>query len=249
MIIRLLATLCIIFIVITSPVYAQDIKTGSYIMQSSANEILGDDLAASYASLIDLDLNITWEIDVPEDYDPANPPGIMVYISPQNIIKLPAGWLSVTREKNMIFIAARMSGNKEPVNQRIVMAILSLPLIQSSYKVDTDRIYVSGFSGGGRIASMVATNFPHIFNGALYNCGVNFWHQISPEQRELIKNNRYVFLTGSNDFNLQDTKKIYSKYKNADVKNIKLMVIARMSHSNPKRNKFSQALDFLDENG
>tara|TARA_R110002073_G_scaffold28167_6_gene89730 strand:+ start:1283 stop:2041 length:759 start_codon:yes stop_codon:yes gene_type:complete len=245
---RLSLPLAIVFLLVNCCAYAQDttLRTGPYETTGTAKDILGKELSSKYSHLIDLDLDITWEIDVPDDYDPKNPPGVMVYISPQNIVNLPTGWLDVTDEKNLIFIAARMSGNNEPVGSRIVMALLALPLVQSSYTINTDRIFISGFSGGGRVASMVSTSFPHIFKGALYSCGANFWQDVNIEQMENIQNNRFVFLTGTNDFNLNDTKKVYSKYKKAGATNSKLMVIPRMGHSNPKRTKFAQAIEYLD---
>ena len=245
MIFRLMATF---FLLVTHSVaQTPNVSTGSYEITKTPLAILGEELAPTYANLIDVNEEVIWEIHVPENYDPNNPPGVMVYISPQNIVNEPNGWLEVTERRNLIWIAARKSGNKEQVSNRISMAMLALPLLQSTYNINTNRIYVSGFSGGGRIASLVATNLPHVFKGALYNCGANFWDTANDEQLLHIKNNRFVFLTGSDDFNLDDTKRVYAKYKKAGVKNIKLMVIPRMGHSNPKRAKFSQALEYLDD--
>lgn len=249
MLFRLFTSFFILIYLLISPSLAQisNVKTGSYEIRKTPLAVLGEELAPTYAELIDVNEDIIWEMHVPENYDPNNPPGVMVYISPQNIVNEPSGWLNVTEKKNLIWIAARKSGNKEQVSKRISMAILALPLVQSIYSIDTNRIYVSGFSGGGRIASIVATNLPHIFKGALYNCGANFWDSASDEQLSHIQNNRFVFLTGSKDFNLSDTKRVYAKYKKAGAKNVKLMVISRMGHSNPKRGKFSQAIEYLDD--
>lgn len=245
---RLSLLLTIVFILLTCCAHAQNstFKTGEFVVAKTANEILGQEHAKNYTQFINPDLEITWEINIPANYDPAYPPGILVYISPQNKIKLPSGWIDVTEDKNLIFIAARKSGNKEPVSKRFAMALLALPLLQATYAINTDRIYISGFSGGGRVASMVSTSYPQIFKGALYNCGVNFWQDINSEQLETIKENRFVFLTGTNDFNLIDTKKVYSKYKKAGVINAKLMIVSNMGHSNPRRQKFSQAIEYLD---
>jgi predicted peptidase len=221
-------------------------QTGEYTVTSNTNEILGEEISSSYTSVIDADEEITWEIYVPKNYDPNDPPGVMVYISPQNQIKTPSGWMTVMEESNLIWIAARKSGNKVQTSRRILFAVMSLPLIQQKYQLNVNRIYISGLSGGGRVASIVATEYAHMFKGAIYNCGVNFWNNKNLDQIELIKKNRFVFVTGTADFNLQDTKDIYAKYKKAGVEKIKLMVISRMSHENPKRNKFSQAINFLD---
>lgn len=245
--------LIVFFVLINSSIFiahAQDsisgYKTGSYTITSTMAGILGEKDAQTYKDMMSSDEEITWEVHVPENYNPSNPPGIMVYVSPQNRINTPSGWMEIMEDNNLIWVAAQMSGNDIFSQKRIMMAVLSLPLIQEKYTVNTSRLYISGFSGGGRIASIVAANFPHLFSGAIYNCGVNFWNDVSPAELELIKKNRFVFITGTNDFNLQDTKSVYNKYKSANVKNIKLMVINRMGHENPKRPKFAQAISFLD---
>lgn len=36
---------------------------------------------------------------------------------------------------------------------------------------DDQQIFVAGFSGGGRVASKLASQYPEVFAGALYICG------------------------------------------------------------------------------
>jgi len=62
----------------------------------------------------------------------------------------------------------------------------------------------------------------------------------------LIKNNRFVFITGSEDFNLRDTKRVFKRYEKAEVRQLKLMVIPHMGHSNPTASNYAQAIAFLD---
>ncbi len=125
-------------------------------------------------------------------------------------------------------------------------ALLAPLAIGENYQVDADRTYVSGFSGGGRVASMVASEYPHVFKGAIFNCGANFWGNEKPKHYTEIRKNHYVFVTGTKDINLRDTKKVYKAYKRAKIPNIKLMVIPSMSHENPPRSKYEEAIQFLD---
>jgi predicted esterase len=201
----------------------------------------------AYEDLFNQNEMIKWEVYVPTDYHPDNPPGVMVYVSPQDIIKTPSGWMNIMEENNLIWIAATQSGNEIMSGRRILMSIMALQVIREKYSTNTDRAYISGFSGGGRIASIVSGQFPSIFNGSIYICGANFWDDQFPAQLDLIRNNRFVFMTGTLDFNLEDTKSVYRKYKNVEVNEIKLMVINRMGHKNPKKQKFAQAIQFLDE--
>ena len=96
------------------------------------------------------------------------------------------------------------------------------------------------------MASFVAIEYPRLFKGAIYNCGVNFWDDKSPVAIDAVRKNRYVFVTGSKDFNLRDTKTVFRKYKKAGVEQIKLMVIPFMSHSNPGKSDYGEAIAWLD---
>ncbi|MDC1090062.1 prolyl oligopeptidase family serine peptidase [Emcibacteraceae bacterium] len=222
-------------------------QKGQFEIVSNSQEIFGDELSSLYNEIIAKDENIALEIQVPENYNSENPPGIMVYISPQNQINIPRGWLELMDTENLIWVAARESGNKTFITKRILLTLAGLQYVQENFSINSNRVYISGLFGGGRIASMVATQYPQFFKGAIYNCGVNFWNDINEEQLNLIKNNRFVFLTGTDDFNLNDTKKVYAKYKKANVKNIDLMIIPRMGHTNPKKNRFAKAINFLDQ--
>ena len=59
--------------------------------------------------------------------------------------------------------------------------------------------------------------------------------------------NRYVFLTGRNDFNRDETRRVYRAYKRAGVENALLMDIAGMDHSLPSPAKLAEALEYLDQ--
>ena len=148
--------------------------------------------------------------------------------------------------RNLIWIGAHGSGNTTHTTLRIAYAILAPVAIQETYAIDAERVYLSGFSGGGRVSSMIAADYAHIFKGAVYNCGANVWTGDKPSRHEEMKANHYVFLTGNRDFNLSDTRSVYNAYEKAGIPNIKLMVIPRMAHQNPGRREYEEAIEFLD---
>ncbi len=41
-------------------------------------------------------------------------------------------------------------------------------------------------------------------------------------------------------------RRVYGKYKDAGIENIKLMVIGRMGHTLPAKKRFIDAIEFLD---
>jgi predicted esterase len=149
-------------------------------------------------------------------------------------------------QQNLIYIAANDSGNRKPVNRRMVLAIMAIRALAQGHSFGNERIIIAGFSGGGRVASKLASQYPEVFTGTLYICGVDYWKKDQTPKVERLLQNRFVFLTGSRDFNLDETKRIYRRYIKAGAQQSKLMVIPGMSHEHPDATALTEALKFLN---
>jgi predicted peptidase len=149
-------------------------------------------------------------------------------------------------QQNLIYISANKSGNKVLVNRRMILAIMAIRALAQQYSFSIDRVYVSGFSGGGRVASKLATQYPELFTGAIYICGVDGWNKDQTPKVDLFIQNRFVFLTGTRDFNRQETSLIHRRYLKAGAQNSKLMVIPGMAHAHPDGPALTEALQFLN---
>lgn len=221
-------------------------QTGEFRLTRSLADVVGVASARNAEAVLPPDQPISWEVYVPDSYDPDRPPGLMVYISPTQSGEIPRGWKTVMDDRNLIYVGANRSGNNVMVARRAIYAMIAPTLIGKHYQLDRERIYVTGLSGGGKMASMVATDHAHVFKGAIYNCGVDFWQNHPPTRYDEIKQNHYVFVTGTLDQALEPTKRVYSQYRKAGVENAKLMVIRDMTHKNPNRFDFDEAVQYLD---
>lgn len=219
--------------------------TGSFELERTLTEVLGEASANRMSVIFPATEPVSWEVFVPPDYDPENPPGLIVYISPTQSGRLPDRWDQVLSAQNLIWVAANKSGNQVPVQRRALFAVIAPTLIEQGYVIDRERLYVSGMSGGGKMASMVATDHAHIFKGAIFNCGVEFW-DATPRRIDAVKSNRYVFVTGEYDQALRPTRRVHGRYRKAGVSQVKLMVIDDMGHGNPPPAEFEEAIEFLD---
>ena len=222
------------------------VRTGEFQLTYTMTDVVGADSARAMGTNISPDELITWEIYVPDSYQPKNPAGLMVYISPSMSGEIPRRWKSVMDKHNIIWIAANRSGNRVMVVRRAVFAIVAPTLAGKHYKIDRERIYLSGFSGGGKIAGMVAADYSHLFKGAIFNCGINSLDKHPPKQFELFRQNHFVFVTGTKDHTLEQTEKIYRQYVESGVENSKLMVIRNMTHRNPGSSDFDKAIQYLN---
>ena len=218
---------------------------GAFVIERTLTEVLGEERAAGLAAIQPADRPVSWEVYVPSGYDPADPPGLLVYISPIQSGRIPQDWERVLEARNLIWVSANHSGNQVNVQRRALYALLAPTLIGADYRIDLSRVYLTGLSGGGKMASMVAVDHAHIFKGAVYNCGVEFWDS-KPQRLEQVKENRYVFVTGEYDQALRPTRRVHGRYRKAGVTNVKLMVIDGMGHENPPWREMDEALAFLD---
>jgi pimeloyl-ACP methyl ester carboxylesterase len=179
---------------------------------------------------------------------PRNPAlsGVLVFVKPVNSGELPANWGTVLDQKNLIWIAADDFGNELPRAQRVLAALAAMKLIESTQAIDAQRIYVAGMSGGGRVASAIITRFPRRFTGALYIVGADPWTSAEQPLIARIAANRYVFVTGSGDFNRREMKRVFAKYQAAGVTHALLMDLPDFGHEYPNAEQLARAIDFLD---
>jgi hypothetical protein len=226
---------------------ADDVALGEFSVSATLPELVGADSASRFEGVVDPDDVIEWELFVPESYDPDVPAGLMVYVSPSDSGQIPEGWKDVMEANNLIWIGANRSGNRIRVARRVTYAMVAPAVVARAYQVESSRVYVSGFSGGGRVASMVAPEYPQVFKGAIFICGVNFWGNRKPSQLDAVQANRYVFLTGRKDFNRDETRSAYRSYKKAGAENVLLMDISGMDHRNPSAERLADAIAFLDD--
>ena len=131
-------------------------------------------LAQSGKRLSEQPINLSEEkfvVYVPPEAPPRGY-ALLVFVSPSEDARLPQGWASVLDRYGVVFVSAARSGNDEsPLGRREPLALLAVHNIEQRYAVDTERVYVGGFSGGSRVALRLALGYPDVFHGVLLNAG------------------------------------------------------------------------------
>ena len=107
---------------------------------------------------------------------PSHPPirgyGLLVFIPPWENAMLPRGWAAILDRRGVIFVSAANSGNAASIlDRREPLALLAAHNIMQRFRVDPERIYIGGFSGGSRVALRLALGYPDVFRGAFLNAG------------------------------------------------------------------------------
>lgn len=214
-------------------------QTGMYFKSATLKEILGNE-ANKFHQYIGEDEFLTWDIYVPEDYDASKPAGVMVYAGSPNFIRPPGGWLSVIKDKNLIWVSSRRSGNASSIFQKTLLAMASVPLIEKEYNIDSSRIYITG---EGRTASRAALNYPGMFTGAIL-MGNRIWEDNAEEKIKNSMKNSFVFVTRERNAFPRGAREAYYKFKSAGIEKLKLFFIQGIHRYD--RPRFAESIDFLD---
>jgi hypothetical protein len=221
-------------------------RTGYFRSSTTPLELLGERGAQALAEVFAADEALSWQLDVPDNYDPRNPPGAIVFINRGNWGGGKKVWSSVLEEKNLIWIGAIDAGDKAPMNERMLKGILATALLSKHYAIDPQRVYVAGFSGGAHVANILATTRPEVFRGGLFMSGAVFWGDTEPPKIEQVRRNRFVFLAGANDISRIKVSRTADSYRDAGVQNTQLIVVANTRQELPGPSYFAKAIDYLD---
>ena len=206
-------------------------------LAESAHAQIDGDLAPAF----DPDEQLEFEVYVP---DAPGPKGLVVYISPKPGAAVPESWCPLLDDLGLVWVGAKHSGNQVAVARRAGLALLA-PAVAAVHADMDDRRLLTGFSGGGRVASMLMQTHPAVFGGAIYLCGANPLLLVTPEQIETIRSKPLLFLTGTGDFNLDDTQMALSTYRAAGLHNAILEIVDGLDHALPAAEAMSSALRYV----
>lgn len=188
-------------------------------------------------------------VDLPNEafdlYVPARRPadgfGVLVFLPPAPSWPVPPDWREALDRAGLIYVAPRAAGNDQSVvGRRIPLLLHALALIEARFPVDPQERYVSGFSGGGRVAMWAAVAFPDQFSGALLFAGSDeigtrgVVLPARPLAERLIHESRFVFVTGARDLpNRRHDTRAQRSLESACVANIARINVPGLGHDIP----------------
>lgn len=200
-------------------------------------------------------------VRLPRDYSARQPAGLLVWISPDEHGTPPAPLHAALDEANIIAIGFDKCGNTRPIANRYQLAIDAVATATRRFHIDPRRVYVSGLSGGGRVASILLACFPDVFTGAVPICGLNCpeivpmggGRAVAPafarptgKRWDLFRQRRMAPVTGGKDFS-QPEIIAAAQVLRTDGAQVKLFEHLDMGHELPTSERFAEALKWVDE--
>jgi hypothetical protein len=187
---------------------------------------------------------------VPNDYGGSKPFGLYVYMNPGKKCSLDPGEKALLDKYNLIWVSAEDAGNDLDQTRNFGLAVDAAHNMKKLYNIDPDRIFLIGASGGGRCASITGIAYADVFTGGcFYLIGCNDFAtntNIDKEMVKLAQNRRFVFLTGSEDFNKPGTQNAYKAYKSHGFRKILYIEVPGLGHTGPSPEWLEKGFLFMD---
>jgi pimeloyl-ACP methyl ester carboxylesterase len=196
----------------------------------------------------------TFDLFVPSD--PGDPGyGVMVFIWPGDEMSMPSSWRRLFEERHLIFIAARRSGNGQNVlERRLPLALHGLEYVKRHYRIDPQRVYLGGFSGGSRVAQKLALGYPDIFRSLMLVGGsdpigtAGFVPPSRERMRLFQRHTRIVFATGTQDLpNRTKDARTHASFADFCVQGVQDISPSRTGHWVPEDRVMARVLRALED--
>ena len=181
------------------------------------------------------------------------PYGLVVFVSPYDEFSLPGGWAEVLSRERLVLVSARASGNdQDMLERRVPLALNGYGYAIRHFRIDPERVYIAGFSGGGRTAQLVGVAYPDVFRGILTFSGSDQFGEtaVAPPPRELMRlvqaRTRIVQATGTADeVNIAIDGRTRRSMAALCVANVAHADEPRLGHGLPRGSGLSRALKAL----
>jgi predicted esterase len=177
---------------------------------------------------------VSYSLYLPSGYSGENKYPVYICFDPHAAGNLPVEkYDSLAGKFGYILIGSNNSKNGLPGNETQSIAGALLGEAKTRYSVDTTRIYLLGFSGGSRIASMLA-----LYGGGIrgvIGCGAGFPGSDQPAQYRF----DFIGLAGTADFNMNELVNLDEQLDNAGFRHALLLFDGK--HEWPPAEKMEEA--------
>lgn len=165
--------------------------------------------------------------------DAKTPRPLVLFISPSN---QPAGWAAwkdVCEKEGVFFVSPYGAGNDTPAGVRTRIVLDALDDVRKKHAIDPDQTYISGFSGGGRMACAIGYSLPEYFAGVVPVCGTNPITDPTYLRHRLEDRISVAFVTGETDFNRKENEVYMAPWFEELGIRSKLWVVPKLGHGIP----------------
>lgn len=200
-------------------------------------------------------------VRLPKAYSPRKPAGLVIWIDPGETGVIPQTYEPALDELNLIAVGAAGMGNAREMADRLQLAMDCLATAACRFHVDPARVYITGVSGGGRLASTLLACFPEQFTGAIPVVGVSCYENLptgtggfwaggyrKPQGKlfSLFQKRPMAIITGDRDFNQPEIHRARDVFSR-DRCTVKVFEWEDLGHALPSPDRLLMAVQWVDE--
>lgn len=201
-------------------------------------------------------------VRLPKGHEARRAEGVLVWVDAADHAPLHEELIPACDELGLVLVSPSEAGNDRPTPDRYQLALDGVSVAESVSIIDRRRIYVSGVSGGGKIATHLCVCWPEVFRGAVPVVGVGLYREVrgddgtrwradfqAPRNTPLARSlagHRFGAITGSQDFNhgaISATMRMMSD----DGLEVRVFDVDGMGHQVAPAGRFGEAIRWVDE--
>jgi predicted esterase len=213
----------------------------TYVLSDSSLDPVPSAVTAGYLST-----RQTYELYVPPGYDPRRPYPMIIHVTAGPRSDAGAQWQHTCRAHNVILAGAHNAGNSVHDVARVRIVLDVLDDVRRRFRIDPDRTYISGMSGGGKIAAQISFALPELFGGLAAICGC--WNlRAEPMMRQRVSERlSLALLTGAMDFNRPELEREWFPILREHGARSIVQVYPGMGHAYPNAAQLDQVFRWLE---
>lgn len=217
-------------------------------------------LEAKHAALAQQSIDLSkekFDLYIPEGPPPPGGYGLLLFISPGSAPTRPRVWRGTLDRHHLIFVSPQNAGNTTNLfDRRVPLGLLAYHNVRASYPIDDKRVYVMSYSGGGRVAEILALSYPDVFRGVVVHAGADpvdgaqGVYKPSIDRWRMFQRNRLVYISGDHDLeNLALDEASRTSMRHACMLNIKSKLARGQAHDFLDAVNMDTALSAIEEPG
>lgn len=142
---------------------------------------------------------------VPTSYDPSRPAPILYLMDPRGRARVPAKLFQPVAERyGYILVSSHNTSSDVPMERNLRAMQAMWDDSHRWFQIDDRRVYIGGFSGTARTASLLARNLPGAITGVI-GSGAGFHPDVRPDSAS---RTLYFITVGDADFNFHEVRSL-----------------------------------------
>jgi predicted esterase len=188
-----------------------------------------------------------YQLFVPKNYRKDKPASLVLFVSAGDGQQGWKNWQKFCEQEGVFFAAPLGAGNSTPAGPRTRIILDVLDDVRRQYAIDPDQTYITGFSGGGRMACAIGFALPEYFGGVIPLCGTNPISGPTYLRHRIEERLSVAFVTGEKDFNRKENEEyMFPWFQEIGIRS-KLWVVPKMDHAIPNASVVSEIHAWLAE--